>query len=70
MCARLGLEQGVVQPALGLVDVGVGRNDVVIAGEHHRAVELPERARAGDQTLEPGELVVELGAGAGLPLGR
>ena len=36
---RLGLEQGVVSPALGLVDVGVGRDDVIVAGEHDRAIE-------------------------------
>ena len=34
--AHLGREQRVVEPALGLVDVELGRHDVEVAGEHHR----------------------------------
>ena len=61
--AACGLQQRVVVPRLGRIDVGVGRHDVVVAGQHHGQRCWPERGGVGDQALEPGELVVEFRAG-------
>ena len=51
-------------------DVQIGRDDVVVAGQHRRHAGGMQLARMGDQPLEPGELVVEFGPGYGLPFGR
>src|SRR5262249_44488947 len=58
LLAHLNPEEGVVGPALGLVDVTLGRDDVVVAGEYHRGIALNELRGVLDQAIEPLELVV------------
>ena len=69
---RLGLrlEQGVLQPGLGPGGVLVFGNDVVVAHQHHGLFVLEQALGVQPQPFQPGQLVVELGAGPmGLPLG-
>ena len=69
--AHLGAEQRVVDPALRLVDVELGRHDVVVAGEHDRRAGREQLGGVRDQPLEPAQLVSRIsGPGAGLPFGR
>src|SRR5882672_1034044 len=56
------LQQCVLLERAGVVDVEVGRQHIVVAGEHHGLVGRGKRLRMLDQALEPGELVVELRA--------
>src|SRR4028118_420826 len=58
---RLGLEESVVEPALGLVGVHILWDDVVVAGEDDGAIDLEKPFRMRDQPLEPAQFVVELG---------
>jgi hypothetical protein len=58
--ADLGAEQRVVHPALGLVDVEVGRHDIVIAGQHDRDVLREEARGVFPEPLKPAQLIVEL----------
>src|SRR5256885_14682779 len=60
--ARLWSEQRVLRPALRLVDVNLGRDDVVIADQDRRHVAVEQVTRVGLKSIEPGELVVELRA--------
>ena len=70
MGAGLGLEEGVVQPALGLVDVLVGGDDIIVAGEDDGAIEGDEFLGARHQPLHPGQLVLEFGAGDRIAVGQ
>jgi hypothetical protein len=45
-------------------------HDVVVAGEDDRVAALGERARVAEQALEPGQLVVELGARLRVAVGQ
>jgi hypothetical protein len=56
-------EQRVIDPTFGFVDIEFGRNDVVVAGEHHR---LAGREKCGSmhlETLKPAQLVIEFRSG-------
>jgi hypothetical protein len=68
--ARLGLQQRVVAPGHGRVDVGVRRHDVVVAHECHRVAGLPELRGMTDEALEPRHLVVELRPGLRVAVGQ
>ena len=57
-------EQGVLRPALGLVDVLVGRDDVEVADQKRRQPAVEQVLGMGVQPVHPGELVVELRARA------
>jgi hypothetical protein len=59
---HLGPEQRVVNPALRLVHVKVGRHNVEVAGEHDGHAGREQLGRVRRETLEPAQLVVELGA--------
>ena len=61
--AALRLQQRVVVIGLGLIDVLLGRYDVVVAREHDRDAGLVERGGVADQPLEPGELEIEFRPG-------
>jgi hypothetical protein len=68
--AALGLHQSVVRPILRLVDVEVGRDDIVVAGQHDRLIERVQHLRPRDQPLHPFELVVELRSRLRIAVGR
>src|SRR5271166_6449047 len=59
---HLGPEESIIDPALGLIDVEVGRYDVVVAGENDRRARRQEVFGVLCQTLKPAQLVVELRA--------
>lgn len=52
--AALGLKQGVGLPRAGIVDVGVGRDDIVVAAENDRRLSRIKRRRVGDEPVGPG----------------
>ena len=60
----LRLQQRVVRPRPGRIDVQIGRDDVVVAGEDDRHARGVQLGRVGDQPVEPGELVGEFRARA------
>lgn len=62
-CARFGSEESVVEPALGLVDVEIGRHHVEVACEHHRLAGGEKFAGMRDQPVEPAKFVVEFRTG-------
>src|SRR5688572_27941135 len=57
--SRLGTEQRVVAPALGRIDVQVGRYDVEIARENRATLLGEELLGMRHQSFEPTQLVVE-----------
>jgi hypothetical protein len=59
-CANLRPKQGIVLPALRLVNVEVGRHHVEIANQSHRHIEFEQFSGVGLKTLEPAEFVIEL----------
>ena len=63
-------EQSVVAPSLWSVDIDIGRHDVVVAHKSRRNLSLQKFGGMGLEALEPLQLVIELRAGTGLPLGR
>jgi hypothetical protein len=60
--AGFRLHEGVLLVGGCRVDVRVGRDDVVIAGEHDGSIERIELGGVADQPLRPSELVVEFRA--------
>ncbi len=66
---HLDSKQRIVDPSLGLVDVALGRNHVVVPSQHDRGGALGMLGRMRDQPLEPAQLVVELGTGVGVAVG-
>ena len=64
------MQQGVLLLVVPGIDVGLGRHDVVVAGENDRHAGRHQLRGMGDQALEPGELVVELGPGPGIAVGQ
>ena len=68
--AAFGLQQGVAVTGLRLVDVAICRHDVEIAHERNWRAGGVELGRVGDQTLHPGELVIELGTGVRVSVRR
>lgn len=67
--ADLRPEQGIVEPALRLVDVELGRHDVVVAGEHDRGTGGQQLRGVCGQTVEPAQLVVEFWPGGWIAVG-
>jgi len=63
-------EQSVLYPTLGFVNVEVRRNDVVVPGQDHGSVNSDEPSGMGLQPIEPCELVIELGTGPRVAIGR
>ncbi len=57
--ARLDPAQRVILPGGRIVDVGVGRADVVIPGENERDLAAQQFLRVADQLLHPAELIGE-----------
>src|SRR5208283_2949856 len=68
--ASLGTEERVLHPALGLVNINLGRDHIVVAGENGWRVGREEILRVFRQALEPTELVVELGPRRGIAVGQ
>src|SRR5690606_6679460 len=68
--ARLGTKEGVVCPALWLVDVRRGRDDVVVARQDHRSTGLNQPGGMSDEGFRPGELVLKPRTGRGIPVGQ
>src|SRR2546429_9387043 len=58
--------RGIVDPALGFVDIPLGRDDVVIAGKEHRGTAGDEFGGMGYEAIEPAQFVVELRARGGV----
>ena len=59
----LGPEQGIVNPALRLIDVEFGGHHIEIAGEHDGHTGRKELRSVRGQSIEPAQLVIELRAG-------
>src|SRR5687768_6962964 len=51
--AAFGLQQRVIVPGPGWIDVEVGRHDVVVAGQDDRLLAALERSRMLDDSIEP-----------------
>jgi hypothetical protein len=68
--AHFGSEERVIDPALRLVDVEVGRHDVVVAGEHDRRAAVQQAPGVRRQPFEPAELVVEPGSRRRIAVGQ
>lgn len=68
--SSLRSKQRVVYPPFRLVDVDVRGHHVVIAGEDHRGISSHELGSTDGQTLEPPELVIELGTGRRIAIGK
>ena len=65
-----GENKRVLLPALGLVDVEVGRNDVEIADQQRRHAAVEQALGVRLQPVHPRQLVVELGAGPRIAVGQ
>jgi 1-hydroxy-2-naphthoate dioxygenase len=68
--ADLGPEQGIIDPALGLIHIEFGRHHIEIAREYDRHTCRQELRGVCGQSIEPAQLVVELWAGGGVPVGQ
>src|SRR5215472_14814233 len=64
--ANLDPEERIVHPALRLVDIALGGDDVVIAGEHHGGSVRDQLGGVASEALEPAQLVVEPGTWGGI----
>jgi hypothetical protein len=58
-CPRLGKEQGIVHPALRLVRIQFGRNNVVVPGQNDRLIKCDKAFCIPRQACEPSKLVFE-----------
>ena len=58
----VGRKQRVVLPILGLVDVEVGRDDILVAARDHRRLQVEQRFEMRVETRHPLELVIIFGA--------
>ena len=56
---RSRLHQRVLCVGPGGIDVGIGRRDIEIPGEHDRRINGVKLGRMGQESLHPGELVFE-----------
>jgi hypothetical protein len=65
-----GLQERVVAPRGRVVDVGIGRHDVVVTGQHDRHAARKELLRMLVEGVEPFELVVELRPGLRVAVGQ
>ncbi len=68
--ARFRLGQRVVAEGDRVVDVVVGRDDVVVAGHHERDLAPQQLPRAGIKPIHPGELVGEFVGGDRVAVGQ
>ena len=59
--SRLGTKERVFHPALRLININLGRDHVVVAGEDGGRVGSEEILGMFRQTIEPTEFVIELG---------
>src|SRR5207302_2392563 len=59
-------EESIVDPALGFVDIPLGRDDVVITGKEHRGTAGDEFGCMGYEAIEPAQFVDELRARGGV----
>src|SRR5271156_5403860 len=64
--SRFGAEERVVHPAFWLVNIDLGRDHVVVAGENDGRIGSEEILGMFRQALEPTEFVVELGPRRGI----
>ena len=58
--AAFGLDQRIASKPVRRPDVSLGRNHIVIAGKHDRALFFEQRGGMRVQPIEPGKLIVEL----------
>jgi hypothetical protein len=58
---RRRLHYGIESPPDGVIDVKVGGDDIQIASEYDRLAGRIKSFRVSDETLEPQELVIEIG---------
>lgn len=63
-------QQGVVAIGMAGVDVGLGRDDIVVAGQHDGRAAVQQGLGVDVEGVEPGQLVVELWAGIGIAVGQ
>ena len=68
--ARFGLAERVVGEGLGIVDVHLGRADIVVAAQHEHLLARQQLAGMAEQPLHPRELVGELLGGDGIAVGE
>src|SRR5688572_19928088 len=68
--AGFGLEEGVVAPGAGIVNVEIGGDDVVVAGEDDGLAGGGEGFGVLDEAFEPGKFVFEFRAGLRIPVGE
>src|ERR1700692_4628779 len=61
--AAFRLQQRILQPRTGVVNILIGRNDVVVARKHYWMTAVVKLAGVVDQPFEPGQFVVEFGTG-------
>src|ERR1700689_465347 len=59
--ARFGTKERVIHPAFRLVNIKLGRDYVVVAGENDGRVSSEKIFRMFRQAIDPTEFVVELG---------
>jgi hypothetical protein len=67
---RLRKKQCIVHPALRLISIHLGRDDVVIASKDDWLIEFDKPFRIPRESFEPGKLVVEFRAGCRITVGR
>ena len=58
--AAFRLKQCILRPGLARIDVLIGWYHIEIARQHDRRIQLIEAMSMGDETVEPGQLVLEL----------
>src|ERR1700689_2538123 len=67
---RFGTEERVIHPTFRLVDINLGGDHVVVAGENDGRVGSEEIFRMFRQAIDPTEFVVELGPRRRIPVGE
>lgn len=65
-CLCFRREQRVALPVLGLVDVEVGRDDIIVAAHDNGGFQVEQGLQMSVEPLHPFELIVELDAGLGV----
>ncbi len=68
--AGLGRKQRVILPIFGLVDIEVGRDDVIIAARHDGRFQVEQRFEMRVETRHPLELVIIFGARPRVAIGQ
>src|SRR3974390_3643321 len=57
MLARLRNEEGVVNPGLGPPRIGRGRDDIIVAGQDKRLLQLQTLAREAKKSVHPVDFI-------------